>query len=738
MEDDQIPSAPRQRIALVTRFFDKLHRYKTLLLAKSWILLVTIALGIGVQYFLSRHAPPVFLSVGRMIVSIKLSIPDAQSYTEELDNFYGTQIALMKSDSVKVQVLNRLQTIQATNASMHASPVTISATISPKTSIFNLQATGKNPDYTQAYLEATMEEYISLKRELLENAANATKSGMQNEIAQIGQELAQSQQDLLNYQASNSVVFLQQNGGNNAAEYLASLTRQLTEDESELNLLKTLTLDENLERQQSAFKGSVPDGGPSGAGSQGGSGFPLSPSDGKADGAANQANVRSVPGNSASPNNGSSSMGQFEQQYLLAKQQILLLKSQLAELSQYLRPAHPKIIAINKEIDHQEKLLDIFRGQSQEHLQDTRHTLEVEIQNLQASIKEWELKAVDVSKKLADYDAIKSNNVRLQTMYDQLTAAMQTLNVGEQVGQESVTILEPASTPAVVSPQILKHYALAMLLGLVAGIVLLLFLDRLDDRLTTFHELADLFDEPILGQIPKVKGDTKNRSYAVLQPDDDRYALAEAYRNLRSSLVFMDSPQNHPKMIVVTSAIPNDGKSTTAANLAITFARAGARVLLIDADLRRGVMHRHFSTAQIPGLSEVLGEKCEWSKAVLQTSVPNLHLLPCGTPARNSGELFAQRGVKFLEEIGGKYDYYFFDTAPIMAADDVSNLAPHVDGLVMVVRAGFTSGRVAHAALELLYMRKVNILGLVLNGIRPDSSEYGYKYKEYYTVNPAP
>jgi capsular exopolysaccharide synthesis family protein len=732
MEDDQIPSAPRQRIALVTRFFDKLHRYKTLLLAKSWILLVAVALGIGVQYLLSRHAPPVFLSVGRMIVSIKLSIPDAQAYTEELDNFYGTQIALMKSESVKVQVLNRLQAMQATNASLYPSPVTIAATISPKTSIFNLQATGKNPDYTQAYLEASMEEYILLKRELLENAANATKSGMQNEITQIGQELQQSQQDLLNYQASNSVVFLQRNGGNNAAEYLASLTRQLTDDESELNLLKTLTLDENLERQQGVFNKSASTTDSSQPNEGSGSG----PSSGKNDTAANQSGSRSDGGNNSSPNNGVSTMGQFEQQYLLAKQQILLLKSQLNELSQYLRPAHPKIIAINKEIEHQEKLLEIFRGQSQEHLQDTRHTLEVEIQNLQASIKEWEVKAVDVSKKLADYDAIKANNVRLQNMYDQLTAAMQTLNVGEEVGQESVTILEPASTPAAVSPEILKHYAVAVLLGLVAGIALLLLLDRLDDRLTTFHEVADLFDEPILGQIPRVKTKADDLSSVILQPDDDRYALAEAYRNLRSSLVFMDSPQSHPKSIAITSAVPNDGKSTTAANLAITFARAGARVLLVDADLRRGILHKHFVTAQIPGLAEVLGEKCEWAKAVVATSVPNLDLLPSGTPARNSGELFAKKGVKFLEEIAGKYDYYFFDTAPIMAADDVSNLAPHVDGLVMVVRAGFTSGRVAHAALELLYMRKVNVLGLVLNGIRPDSSEYGYKYKEYYTVNP--
>jgi capsular exopolysaccharide synthesis family protein len=170
----------------------------------------------------------------------------------------------------------------------------------------------------------------------------------------------------------------------------------------------------------------------------------------------------------------------------------------------------------------------------------------------------------------------------------------------------------------------------------------------------------------------------------------------------------------------------------TSANFAITLAQAGARVLLIDADLRRGALHNHFSAAANPGLAEVLAGTSDWFTAVIQTSIPNLHLLPCGTTPRHSHNLFAASG-KFIADIAGHYDYYIFDTAPVMVADDVLSLAPHADGLLMVIRAGFTSGRIAHAALDLLRLRRVNVIGLVFNGVHPKAGDYYYyRFKEYY------
>lgn len=718
MEED----APvhQSRAAFAARFFSQLHLFKKLLFKYWWIPLLTVGLSEGIQIFLLRQKPPTFVSVGRMIVNVKLSIPSANVYSEEFNNFFGTQVALMQSDSV----VNRVKLQLAENPQLHRVPVSIEVTLSPKTSIFNLRAVGEDANYAQAYLQATMDEYIKLKKDLLANATTATQSSMVEELKQMAQQLQNSKTELLNYQSSNSVVFLQPNGGNNAAEYLASLTRHLAERRSELQLLKTLTLDQNLERLQGV----------------------LTPQNSMAQsntvaqqnaGSAAQPNSANTPaGNDASQNNTPSTLGGFEEAYLQAKQQIILLKARRDELSKTLVPTATQVVDLNQEITRQEKLLEIYKEQSQEQMENRQHTLELQIQDLENQVKEWELKALDVSKKLSDYEALKENHARLQTVYDQMQANLQTLDVNKGIGQESVTILEPATPGEPVPPDTKKHLIMAGLIGLVLGIGILVFLNQLDDRPSSFTELEHQFDMPVLGQIPLVKAKDKNAGVPILQLDDERYALIEAYRSLRSAFLYKDSlkgqPTNQPKSIVVASASPNDGKSMTAANFAITLAQAGARVLLIDADLRRGALHNHFSMVANPGLAEVLAGQCDWFTAVAQTPVPNLHLLPCGTSPRHSQNLFATSG-KFLAQIAGHYDYYIFDTAPVMVADDVLSLAPNVDALIMVIRAGVTSGRIAHAALDLLHLRRVNVIGLVLNAVPPKTSDYYYyRFKEYY------
>jgi len=159
----------------------------------------------------------------------------------------------------------------------------------------------------------------------------------------------------------------------------------------------------------------------------------------------------------------------------------------------------------------------------------------------------------------------------------------------------------------------------------------------------------------------------------------------------------------------------------------------------VDADLRRGRIHKQFEVPASPGLSEVLAEQQAWPTVVTQNSVPNLYFVSRGTSPRHPGELFV-KSIKqqFLKEAGGKYDFVLLDSPPVMAADDVSNIAPHVDGVLMVIRANYTSGRVARAALDLLYLRKANVLGIVFNGVRSHGGDYYYyKYKEYYASTPA-
>jgi len=761
MNTEALPPNPN-RATIATQFFNRVHRTFNLLRTRWWVLALGICLAAGVEIYHLRHTPPSYFSIGRMIVGAKMSVPNASAYSEELNNFLGTQVGLLQSDVVSNRAIVRLK---SEKPALRPAPVSLEVTVSPKTSIFNLKAVSGDPDYAAAFLQSVMEEYVVLKKEMLRDASDTTKTGLQQVLAQLSADQKSTKEELIKYGDTNREVYVQEQG-NGAAGYLANLTRQVADLKSELQLLKTLTLDENVERMVGlAQQPLAPQGGSQTGGGQGlaqqaqaqqnlaqqtltqpAAGTPQAGGSNPANTRPNQAGPQPV---STSPNplandaqskdQGQASMVGSEAEYLKAKQQILLMKAQRDDLGKYLRPKHPKIIALNEDIDKMEKLLDIFRGQTKEQLEDREHTLEVQIANMEADIKVWEVKTVEISKKMADYQEIKERIQRLQNISDSLFASENTVDLERQISPESVSILEPATAGALAAPPFVHRAAIAAIVGLALAVAVLLFLDRLDDRPHSFSEMQDLFDETVLGQIPHVRVKDKKTGIPILKEDDDRHAFAEAYRNLRSSILLQNSTEKQPRIILVTSPIPGDGKSITAANLAVMLARSGARVLLVDADLRRGRIHKQFDVPAAPGLAEVLTQQQAWPSVVAQNSVPNLFILPRGTVPRHPGELFVNSiKQQFLKEAGGKYDFIVLDTPPIMAADDVSNLAPHVDGVLMVIRANYTSGRVARAALDLLYLRKANVLGIVFNGVRSHGGDYYYyKYKDYYAKAPA-
>jgi succinoglycan biosynthesis transport protein ExoP len=693
-----------------SQFLIKWHRYRKLLLGYWWIVVVALTLSAGGEYLWLKHQPQTFVSEGQMIVNVKLSLPSETTYSEELDTFFGTQVALMQSDTVLYRVARDLQ---FTNWHDPLQRVNIQVGMVPKTSIFNLMAIGRDPQNTRNYLAATMKEYINLKKELVANVSDAAITSIQDDLPQLGAELQASKQALVAFQASNSIVLLQQNDVSGAAAYLSSLSSQLAEDQSEIQLLKTLTLDQNLEREQGLFSQSSP------------SLNDLPHNGGMTLPAVSSPTTPGTEAGKSSLNTVSPSLGDFEQGYYQAKAQLVFLKANRDQVSK-LHPLAPELVQDDQDIANEEKLLQIYKEDSEDQLQNQKSALEVQITNLQNQIAIWQPKALDASRKLVDFEALKENKARLQASYDQLQTSLQALDMAKGSGQETVSILQPPTSPYPLPPLRTKHMAMAGILGLFVGVGLLFLKDRMDDRLSSVHELEPLFDEPVLGQIPRTKVTNNKIGVPLLQPDDTRHNLVEAYHNLRSALIYHDSPAKHPRRIVITSTSSNDGKSTVAANFAITLAQSGARVLLVDADLRRGKLHKHFEVAATPGLAEVMSQECEWSKAVVPTAVPNLFLLPAGNSPRRPGSLFAMRAGQFLADTASRYDYTIFDTPPILAADDVSSLAPHADGLIMVIRAGFTSSRLAKSALDLLYLRHINVIGLVLNAVPKGRGHYFY------------
>ena len=533
MDAEPLPLNPN-RATVAGQFFNRLHRLLNILRARWWVLLLGIGLGVGLELSWLGHTPPSFFSIGRMIVSAKMSLPSASAYREELGNFLGTQVGLLQSDVVANRALVRIKTEKP---ALRPVPVSLEVSVSPKTSIFNLKAVSGNPDYAAAFLQTVMEEYVSLKKEMMRDATDTTKSGLQQVLAQLNADLQHAKQDLIKYGATNREVYVQEQG-NSAADYLANLTRQLADLKSELQLLKTLTLDENVERlvglAQQSFApqgGSQAGAGRQSLGPQGPSPFgvgqqglvqqpqaqqtPTQPASGASStGGFTPLNPRPNqfgPVNNNQPNQfgpqpasaalsqsangaqaneqGQASLVGSKEDYLKAKQLILLMKAQRDDLGKYLRPKHPKIIALNEDIDKMEKLLDIFRGQTKDQLKDREHTLEVQIANVEADIKVWEVKTVNISKKMADYQDIKDQVMRLQNLSDSLFASENTVDLEKEISPESVSILEPATAGALAPPPVIQRAAIAALLGLALGVGLLLFLDRLDDRPHSFSEL---------------------------------------------------------------------------------------------------------------------------------------------------------------------------------------------------------------------------------------------------------
>src|SRR5919201_5200144 len=372
--------------ALITR----LHRYKALLLRRWWIPVFTVCVGIFVEAWLIYQTPPSFLSTSKMMLAGKLNIAQSAVYSEDTVNFYGTQIQLMQSAEVK---RSAEALVRATHPELQPVPVDINVAQKPRTSIFDLQAIGRSPEYTQAYLNAVMQKYLDFKKGRREEQGHTVISGITEQLVQTEKDLRAAEDEMLEFQKQNNIGFIQEEG-NSAAAYLVKLNREYATLKTEYDLLKLLDLDQNLDRAQL-----------------------------KPDAAIGQNSDEGMPFAGVGP----------EGDYLKAKQQLQLLKAERDTLAKDLRPKHPKIIKYNDEIPKQENLIDLFREDSVEKLKTRRESIGKQMENLRANIKEWEAKALDLSQRLAQFNRVKGKVDRLKTLYDRLTNNLKEVDVSQVV-----------------------------------------------------------------------------------------------------------------------------------------------------------------------------------------------------------------------------------------------------------------------------------------------------------------
>jgi capsular exopolysaccharide synthesis family protein len=319
-----------------------------------------------------------------------------------------------------------------------------------------------------------------------------------------------------------------------------------------------------------------------------------------------------------------------------------------------------------------------------------------------------------------------------------LDGRMKEVRVTEDGGNLNITILEsarPNLTP--VSPVKSKMLGMGMLGGLLAGVAIAMVMDLLDQRFRSVDEMVQLLDVQILATVPHILGkrSQSERGQEVhLRPKSD---VSEAYRTMRTA-VYFGLPDEGAKSVLVTSAAPGDGKSTTAANLAIAMAQAGRRVLLIDADCRKPTQHKIFKLSAETGLSTVLLGRSSLQESIQRTSTENPEILPCGPlPAHPAELLDSQVFIDVLNQVSMKYDQVIIDSAPVGSVTDARIIAASCDSTLLVLRAQRSKRRVTAHAVDVLSGMGGVLIGAVVNdvarGERGNSyyahdGKYGYGY----------
>lgn len=361
------------------------------------------------------------------------------------------------------------------------------------------------------------------------------------------------------------------------------------------------------------------------------------------------------------------------------------------------------------------------------------------VESMKASLQQKILKAQSEQQRLDDVIAAATSRREIEDARSQQNAFesqittwqatyAQLVSSGEGA-QNRIQILEPAQVPTTpVGPKLAQNVLLAALVGLALALGAIVLFELIDDTLKTTEDARKSLNLPVLGSVARFGSGVYNDRLATSSPDYSR--VAEAYRVLRTNLQFSAIGQSL-NSLMITSSKPKEGKSTTAANLAAVIAQSGKRVILVDADLRRPVQHLIFELDNEQGLTTAfLDENGSVSKYLKPVTADSLSVLPSGPIPHNPAELLdSQRMIQVLDALKKEADLVIVDSPPVLSVADATILASRVDGVLMVVDAGYTRRGVAKRAKETLQGIGANILGVVVNraAVRSES-DYYYDY----------
>jgi capsular exopolysaccharide synthesis family protein len=694
-----------------------LRAYSHVLLKRRWIILGCLALIFTAVLIATLRTTPIYDAVGSIAVNrmdpVTLNLKDAGNagYDYEDPTDLDTEARILRSDSLALQVIKQLDLDKPAGAHPVLTPATdadsekisvmiasfksgLGVTLEPNTRIIDIHY--RSPDkYLAARVVNTLASaYIEQNFKTRFESTEQTSDWLSKQLIDLQLKVETSQEKLVKYQKEHEILGIDEKQ-NITTSKLDELNKELTDAESARMEKESLyRLVQN----------------------------------GDSDSIAAAINI-------TTNTTGSTLLQKLQDQHAD-------LKIQIAQLGAQFGPSYPKLAQLSdqlKEVDEQteverKKVVGRLRGDYLAAL--ARENL------LKAALDEQKQDANQLNESAIEYNFLKRDAETNRTLYENLLEKLKEAGVTAGLRSNNIRPVDVARVPTSPSePNIFRNLSFALALGLTTGIGLAFVMEGLDNTVRTVEQAQAISLLPSLGIIPLGSGIVGNSrsgprlsfssnkgSMELITKSRPQSQMAEAYRALRTSLL-LTTVGAPPKVILVTSALPEEGKTTTSINCAIVLAQKGARVLLVDADLRRPSIHRTLGVVPKTGLTNVLTGGANLQQTIVRSPlVPSLFVLPAGTPPPNPAELLASSKMgDVLEALREQYDHIVIDTPPTLPVTDAVVVATRADAVILVARAGSTTKHALRQARDILAQVNARVSGVLLNAVNLHSPDY-YSY----------
>jgi polysaccharide biosynthesis transport protein len=709
-----------------------LRDYLRVLIKRKWLVLGTVALVFGGALIATLRTTPIYDAVGR----IAINKPDPMLQNLRESGNYGfdyfdptdldTEVQILRSDLLALQVVKQLSldhlpefggtgapsssSLELTtdalqldsaraNALLASFKGNLRVMLEPNTRIIDIHYRSPNRELAARVVNTVANTYIEQNFKTRFESTMQASDWLSRQLVDLQMKVETSQEKLVKYQKDHQILGTDDKQNITTAK-LDELNKELTTAESE-RMQK-----ESVYRLAEA-------------------GDPQS--------------AAAVVAGAVQDRTSSSSSSLLDK----LQEQKADLKIQIAQLSTQFGPAYPKLAQLNNQIQE----IDIqMQGEMKKIAARLRGDYLASLQRenmLRAALDEQKQQQNKLNESAIEYSFLKRDFETNRTLYEGLLQKLKEAGVTAGLRSNNIRQVDIARTPAIpTEPNIPRNLGFGFVLGLTSGIGLAFLLEGVDNTVRTPEQAQVISGLSSLGMIPlgsRTSSEVNPRGLSVAPSKEvvelitqsrPQSQMSEAYRALRTSLL-LTSVGAPPKVILVTSALPQEGKTTTSINTATVLAQKGTRVLLIDADLRRPSIHKTLGLGPRTGLSNVLTGGATVQEVTFRSPLlPNLYIMPAGTPPPNPAELLASAQMgEMLSSLRDQYDHIVVDTPPTLSVTDAVVLSPCADAIVLVIRCGQTTKPALRRSREILGQVNARLSGVLLNAVDLDSPDYYYYYE---------